>query len=235
MISRNSRIACWVRYEQKAFDMTRFDLVLSATRSVGASFPIASSLVNAWNEYAGAAQVQKCEALIETLAKQLEGIQERADRTEKECADVFALGLRYAINDPDYAKANLYATLIASFCEGSVDRDAAMNLIYECETLLPYDLETLGRLRGGRVDSTFQFGESTDRAGVSKCQSSIKKLESKGLIGAGGEGQFPMEREYENPRAWPYTFFQEYYRVLPQGEALLEAITKAQAQQMGAG
>ena len=81
--------------------MSKFDLVLSAIRSVGASFPVASSLVNAWSEYSTAAQIEKCNLLIEYLSKDLEKIEGRVERNEKECAEVFALGLRYAINDPD--------------------------------------------------------------------------------------------------------------------------------------
>lgn len=211
--------------------MRKVDMVLSAIRSVGASFPVASSLVNAWNDYSTNAQIEKCHSMIEALAEEIAGIKQDIDRDEKDCAQVFELGLRNCLNDPDIAKAALYSSIIAQFCDGSADKDTAINLIYEAETLLQYDLEVLGKIKGGRVDSTFHFDEQTNRTVVSKCQASIKKLEGKGLVGRGGENSLSFERMYENGQSWPYTFYREYYMVLHQGKALLAALERRTAKQ----
>ncbi len=68
------------------------------------------------------------------------------------------------------------------------------NLIYECETLLPFDLKKLKRIKfNRRIDSAFGFNEKSDHTDVSKCQTSIKKLEAKGLLGIGGENNTELE------------------------------------------
>lgn len=167
--------------------------------------------MNAWNEYSTNSQIEKCHKMIEALAKELERLNEPIDREESDCAQVFELGMRNCLNDPDHSKASLYSMIIAQFCDGSADKDTAMNLIYEAETLLECDFEVLGKIRSGRVDSTFNFDERTNRAVVSKCQSAIKKLEGKGLVTRSGDNSMSMERIYENERAWPYTFYMEYY------------------------
>ena len=209
----------------------KMDLVLSAIRSIGASFPVASSIVNAWNEYSTNAQISKCQIMVESLAIEINQIKDSIERDKADCAQVFELGMRKCLDDPDQAKATLYSVLIAQFCDGSADRDTAMNLIYEAETLLEYDLQILAKIRGGRVDSTFNFDEQTDRVTVSKCQASIKKLEGKGLVSRSGETSMSFERIYHGGQAWPYTFYQEYYMRSHQGRALVAALERRTAQQ----
>ena len=211
--------------------MKTTDIVLSAVRSIGASFPGTSSLVNAWNEYSTNSQIERCTRLIQSLAAELEQIRATIRPSVEECAEVFQLGLHCAMHDPYAEKATTYAALIVAYCDSTIDKDAVLNLIYECETLLPYDIETLRRLKGNRrVDSAFSFDERSDRNAVGKRQTSLKKLEGKGLIGVGGEGPASFERIYENSTAWPFTFYQQYYLVLPQGQALLRILDRPTAQ-----
>ncbi len=212
--------------------MNKMDIVLSAIRSVGASFPVASSIVNAWNEYASHLQAEKCDRLITNLAENIEALEGRIERTERECAEVFGLALNYALNDPNIDKMPVYAGLVTSYCDNTADKDTVSNLIYECETLLPFDLENLKRLGSNRrIDSAFGFNEQTSRKDVSKCQTSIKKLEAKGLIGVGGENSISFERMYENSSSWPFTFYTQYYIVLHQGQLLLKILQNADTQQ----
>jgi hypothetical protein len=131
----------------------------------------------------------------------------------------------------DSEKATLYSMIIAQFCDGSADKDTAMNLIYEAETLLESDIKVLQKVSGGRVDSTFHFDERSDRITVSKCQASLKKLEGKGLISRSGDNSVSFERMYDNDEAWPYTFYQEYYMQSHQGRALIAALDRGAAQQ----
>ncbi len=214
--------------------MNKSDMVLSAIRSIGASFPGASSLVNAWNEHSTNLQLEKCNRLINSLAKDIETMDGRIQRTKKECAEIFGLAMNYAMNDPNPEKMPVYAALILSFCNNSIDKDLVSNLIYECETLLPFDLETLKRIRlNRRIDSAFGFNEKSDHTEVSKCQASIKKLEAKGLVGIGGENNMGLEKIYENSSAWPFTLYQQYYMVLHQGLELLKIIDRSSTQPNG--
>jgi len=202
--------------------MAKTDLVLSAIRSVGASFPVASSVVNAWNEHAGRLQEEKCKTLIRDLSERVQALENRICRTEAECAKVFELALNYALRDPNVEKMPAYAGIVVSFCEGTADEDAAMNLIYEIESLLPFDIDSLAHIYPQkRIDSAFRFDERSSQQDVSKCQASVKKLEAKGLVGIGGESATTFPRLYEHGSEWPFTFYQQYYKVLPPGRLLL--------------
>lgn len=208
--------------------MNKADMILSVVRSVGASFPCTASLVNAWNEFSTQNQIDRCTFLIEKLALDLEQMRTTSSPPTDQCAEVFQAGLHYAMHDPYAEKAAVYASLIVAYCKSTVDKDTALNLIYECETLLPYDIETLQALKGNRrVDSAFGFSERSEPNAVAKRQASLKKLEGKGLVGVGGDTSMSFERMYERPRAWPFTFYQQYYLVLPQGQALLRILDRA--------
>lgn len=205
----------------------KLDLVLSSIRSIGASFPVASSLVNAWNEHASRELAERCDLLITDLASKIEKLEGDVKRSEQECAEIFQLGLKYALNEPNKEKVPIYSSLISAYCNEKIDKDAVSNLIYECETLLPYDLETLEKVkRNSRVDEIFMFDENSNINEVSKRHASIKKLESKGLISITGDTSPSLHRVYEKRDTWPFNFYIQFFVVLHQGAILLKILSK---------
>ncbi len=205
----------------------QIDLVLSAIRTVGASFPVASSLVNAWNEHSSKQKEEKILLLIRDLSEKLERLETAISRPENECSEIFQLGLEYAQKEPHKEKISIYSSLITAFCTNQIDKDAVSNLIYECETILPYDLETLEKLsKISRVDEAFRFDEESNIEEVSKRQSSIKKMESKGFLVATGDITPDMHRVYEQRNLWPFNFFVQFYALMHNGQVLLKIIKK---------
>ncbi|TKB23091.1 hypothetical protein FCL47_23945 [Desulfopila sp. IMCC35006] len=201
------------------------DIILSAIRSVGSSFPFASSLVNAWNEYSSKQKEEKILRLIQDLSTKIENLDKSINKSEAECSEIFSLGLEYAIKEPSKEKIPIYSSLILSYCTNQVDRETVQNLIYECETILPYDIETLENLkRNPRIDEAFKFDESSNSEEVSKRQSSVKKLEAKGFLSITGDITPDFHRVYEQRTIWPFTFFVQFYQIMYHGEVFLKIL-----------
>lgn len=63
--------------------MKPIDYLCTVIRSVGASFPVASSVVNGWNEIQGRLELEKVHKYLEGIAAKLEEIDGKVSRKKK--------------------------------------------------------------------------------------------------------------------------------------------------------
>ena len=205
--------------------MNSLEKIQTSIKAIATAFPVTGSLVSVWNDYTAKKQNEKLKYLIECLANEIEQIKESiSESMNHDLADIFEVTTKYSLNDPNIEKIPVYAGIMASYIHKKNKKDTVLNLIYECETLLPFDFQVLRQIKSSsRIDSIFGFSENSNILEVSKYQSSIVKLQSKGLIARSGEPEFAFEIQY-NRDGWPYSFFKSYYEVLYQGKALLKII-----------
>ena len=195
---------------------------MTAIRSAGASFPVASSIVNGWNEVQSRLEHERIEKFINHVMARLDDIELSASRTQEDMAKMFYYVMNYATKDPQTEKVSLYAGGLIEYYTREIESNDILNLVQELETLNTADIEVLQKLSSGkRIDEALRISDETELEDISSYQVSVKKLESKALIGTGGSGGISFHRVYHKHDSWPFTFLTQHYTVLHSGRLIL--------------
>ena len=203
------------------------DYLMTTIRSIAASFPVGSSVVNAWNEIQTGLEQERLESLVSELAERLNALEPKICKSKDEMGRVFCSTLNYVKKDPQGKKVPLYAGCLLEYGVSDVTEIEIVNLIQELETINAHDIDVLKRLApSGRIDDALSLNENSQHSLISQNQVSIKKLESKALIFPGSASPTNLQRLFDHPNVWPFSFFTQEFVVPASGQLLLAIWSK---------
>ncbi len=178
-------------------DTDNKSLIKMGLRSIAASFPVASSIAQAWSEYESKTQSQRIEEFFNNFRSEIEAISDRIEAVKGYIIDSGEIPsliersidkIKREASDSKRARfAHLLANNIAAAEE--LNCDDKISFIEALDTLTEQDILVLSIFKPDqriRVDEILESGILNRYAGaerMGRLVSSITKLESRGLIG----------------------------------------------------
>lgn len=169
-------------------------VIKTGLRSIAASFPLAASLAQAWNEYENRIQLARIEEFFRLFKQSIMGMEERIRKVEDyilrsgEFPPLLERTIQRIKGEQSDRKRKCYVRLLAeSIAVGnSVSYDHKYSFIETLDTLTEEDLNVLMRFRDGRTlrgtDLIDMENQPTSEKLASSIIMSLSKLQARGLI-----------------------------------------------------
>jgi len=212
-------------------------LVKGALRSIAASFPVLSSLAQAWNEYETYHKGKRIEEFFGNFLKELESIKKTIGEHRMAIQDcqgfpeLLEASIEKTKKEFEESKRVRYSSLLArlTFSEGERSHDEKLALIESLDTLSEQDLKVLGLFKGKTTSAIKELrwgeiglpGDTNQQVWQLACN--LAKLESRGLIlrlSTSTGVQVVQDKMDPMASRWEETI----YRVLPLGESLVHLL-----------
>ncbi len=205
------------------------DLISIGVRSIGANFPVAAGIVNAWNEYQGKLTNQRIAELFSRLEQ---FIQENENKFTELSGKIsgdsfipqyFELITRQVSMESSEFKREAYSKLLGgTILRQDISAFEKLSYIQSMDTLNEIDLKVLSWLQDERPH---KIGESIKRMlgkddsdKLSNLIAVISKLESRGMVGQTGSGEGVTSQSWVgDSESWFNRWQNKYYTVLPFG------------------
>ncbi len=178
-------------------DIDTKSLIKIGLKSVAASFPVASSIAQAWSDYESKIQSQRIEEFFNNFRSELEAMSDRIEAVKEYIIDSEEIPsliersidkIRREASDSKRARfARLLATNIAA--AGELNCDDKISFIEALDTLTEQDILVFSIFKPNqriRVDEILESGilnQFDGKEKMGRLVSSITKLESRALIG----------------------------------------------------
>ena len=214
--------------------------IKSGLRSIAASFPVAASIAQAWNEYENQIQLKRIEESFNLLKNHIANMEERLRRAEKyildsgEVPSLIEKTFQKLRAELSYQKRKSFVYLLAESIAVGYDMpyETKYNFIEILDTLTEQDLNILlqfkkiKKLRGVDLIDVVRIDQEKHASNIIM---SLSKLESRGLIaetdhldytgdtsigGAGTEG------------SWINRWRSKFLCILPYGSIFLDMINE---------
>ena len=171
-----------------------WELVKRGVRSLAASFPVAASLAQAWNEYESHVQVTRTDEFFRRFGEQLQRVENRMrvveDHAKKsgELPALLELAVEKAVREVSEEKRATLAVFSANALAlgPALPSDEKVSLLHTLDTLTTRDLRVLSgfrnnaRLFPGEMTGRVEPGHPDDQ--LAQVASSLAKLQARGLI-----------------------------------------------------
>ena len=169
-------------------------VIKTSLRSIAASFPVAASLAQAWNEYENRIQLARIEEFFHSFKQAIESMEDRLKEVEDyilrsgEIPPLLERTIQRVKSEQSDKKRKSYVRLLAeSIAVGNgVSYDHKYAFIEILDTLTEQDLNILMRFRDGRTlrgtDLIDGVNSSASEQHASSIILSLSKLEARGLI-----------------------------------------------------
>ncbi len=213
-------------------------IISGGLRSIAASFPVFSSIGQAWNEYETHRTSQRVQELIDNLRSAIEILYQRVDNLEdkfKNVAEEFPSLLEITVDkvrkEFSAEKRKIYAQVLVKLpIEDSLQTyDERATLLHELETLTPLDLNALKLFKDRETVKVSNLNwrelglSGDDNEQLEQLASLLAKLESRGLILT-----ISMHDDVVYVRQgmakWAARWIETEYRILPLGKQLLSVL-----------
>jgi len=212
------------------------EIICSTARSIGASFPLAASIVHAWSEQESKKRWDNCQEFFEEIFSEMAELKEEFkkihDSNPDETQHLLSLTLEKVMREHREEKRKKFAEFfVKTTCRGEkITFDEKRFFLEILDELNEFDLSLLiliknnGKLKLGNL--RFQQVLTKREEELSRYIVSISKLQSKGLI---GETSFSGVIDYNvsggNPNDWQNRCLKPWFEVLPMGKKFLESLT----------
>jgi hypothetical protein len=207
-------------------------------RSIAASFPVAASLAQVWNEYENRIQLKRIEECFGLLKDHIASMESRLEKAEKyilesgEVPTLIEKTFQKLRTEPSPSKRESFVFLLAeSIAVGyDVPYESKYSFLEILDTLTEYDINILMKFKGTkklRGTDLIDAAKVDREEHASNIIMSLTKLESRGLIaetdpidysgdtsigGSGSEGH------------WMNRWRSKYLCILPSGSVFLNMI-----------
>lgn len=215
--------------------MAIMDLIATGIRSIGASFPVAGSITNAWNEFESKKTNERVSELFTALAESIKQNEQKFEELKDEISknqyvpQFFELITRNVIIEASEFKRKAYASLLTySILERSTTDLEKLSLIQSIDSLNEIDLKVLSWFQNSspvKVESQVHrmIGRNIDEK-FSNLICVLSKLESRGLISeSSSEESMSVESWVGDRNSWRNKWRLKYYIILPIGLKLFNA------------
>lgn len=213
------------------------DSIKVGLKTIAASFPVAASLAQAWNEYESKVQHERIQKFFEDFKIELEMIKDRVNKAENYIRDSGEVPsqIERTVNkirkEFSCKKRKIYAHLLSNLVttSGTLTYDDKITFIDNLETLTDQDLTILSQFEPDQQVRVTDFikkpilKDIPENERMSKLAVSFSKLESRGLISEaiGHADQGVMARTYDS-LGWQEKFKDKYFELLPHGIAFID-------------
>lgn len=212
-------------------------VIKTSLRSIAASFPLAASLAQAWNEYENSIQLARIEEFFWLFKQSIEGMEERIRKVEDYilCSGEFPPLLEKTIQrvkgEQSDRKRKCHVRLLAeSIAVGnSVSYDHKYSFIETLDTLAEEDLNVLMRFRNGGTlrgtDLIDMENQPTSEKQASSIIMSLSKLQARGLISETDSQGYSGETAiggWGTEGHWINRWRSMYLALLPYGQTFID-------------
>lgn len=213
------------------------DSIKIGLKTIAASFPVAASFTQAWNEYESKVQHERIQKFFEDFKVELKMIKDRVKKAENYIKDSGEVPsqiertvdkIRKELSD---RKRKIYAHLLSNLVttSGTLTYDDKITFIDNLETLTDQDLTILSQFESDQQVRVSDFikkpilKDIPENERMSKLAVSLSKLESRGLISEaiGHADQGVMARTYDS-LGWQEKFKDKYFELLPHGATFIQ-------------
>jgi|GEM_PF-6307828 len=212
-------------------------LIKAGLRSVAASFPIASSIAQAWNEYEAHAQSKRIEEFFEKFRSELEKVEERIRdvsdyiRNSEETASLIEQTIEKIRRESSESKRLSFANLLANVLASgpAIHFDDKLTFIETLDTLREPDVCILSTFRLGKTPEVRELENSTVLSSLpaskrlGKLVASLAKLHSRGLI-----SETITDPEHKawlsGATGWQEVWREKRFELLPYGSLFLRHV-----------
>ena len=201
------------------------DSIKIGLKTIAASFPVAASFTQAWNEYESKVQHERIQKFFEDFKVELKMIKDRVKKAENYIKDSGEVPsqiertvdkIRKELSD---RKRKIYAHLLSNLVttSGTLTYDDKITFIDNLETLTDQDLTILSQFESDQQVRVSDFikkpilKDIPENERMSKLADSLSKLESRGLLSEaiGHADQGVMARTYDS-LGWQEKFKDKY-------------------------
>jgi len=228
---------------------TGWEIVKRGVRSVAASFPLAASLAQAWNEYESHQWGERVEELfvnmrveLEALIGRVDGIEAKIDSVKEEFPSLVETAVDCVRREPAADRRRLFARCMVRLLvlEHDIGLSEKTALIRELDTLTDMDLKVLtvfSDKRGHQLVKEDWVSAGVGRPGLDQTgvlygslsymlYGSLSKLEARGLLaGTPVQGGVQYVGDDGIPKNW--SGLQRTMWALPRGLCLLRALSES--------
>lgn len=169
--------------------------MISAARSLGASFPVTASIVHGWNEWESNKRWEHCQQFFEEVFSKLKELEEKSGETPKldsdEVRHLLSLTLDKVMREHREQKRKKFAEFFVktTYMGKEITFDDKLFFLETLDELNEFDLSLLMRIL--KDNGKLRFGDLTEHiVSVTKNEElssryvvSFSKLRNKGLIG----------------------------------------------------
>lgn len=211
-------------------------VIKAGLRSIAASFPVAASLAQAWNEYENRIQFARIEDFFDSFRQHIGSMEDRIKEVEDyilrsgEVPPLIERTIQRVKSEQSDKKRKSYVRLLSEAIAvgNGLSYEHKYAFIDIMDTLTEQDLNVLFRFRGGKTIRGTDLIDDVNSHSSDKHASSIimslSKLESRGLIAETDSQDYVGETSiggWGTEGHWLNRWRSKYLVLLPYGESFL--------------
>jgi len=210
------------------------EIICSTARSIGASFPLAASIVHAWSEQESKKRWDNCQEFFKEIFSELKELKEEFKKIPypdpDEMQGIISLTLEKVMREHREEKRKKFAEFfVKTTCMGKkITFDDKQFFLEILDELNESDLDLLIRIKN---EGKFQLGNlngffrDPDFEELNRYIISFSKLESKGLIGEMDPPTGIVIHTRGSMENWENKWRLKCFEVLPKGKEFLDSLT----------
>ncbi len=212
------------------------DLISGSIRSISASFPVLSSVAQAWSEIESHIYKKRIEEFFLQFENELNALRTKLNEIEKnnnieELVELFQKCIALSKETSNQEKRKLFPKILINTMINTdkIDHETKLNLIESLDYLSSTDIQILQFFKSGEsihVNSILNKSGIThnDRKRFSLFITSLTKLESRGLISESDNPGTKVLSGAGTPDHWINRWKNKFCEILPNGISFLEYI-----------
>jgi len=212
------------------------DIIIGGIRSISASFPVLSSVAQAWSEIETHIYKKRIEEFISQFEQELITVKDKIIEIEnristEEILELLQKCIVLSKDTSSHDKRKLFPKILTNIIinKEDVDHDTKLNYIESLDYLSLSDIEVLQFFKQDKsvhVNSILSFLKISrnDKRRFSLLITSITKLESRGLISESENPGTNVLSGSGTPDHWINRWKDKFYELLPNGISFLENI-----------